>query len=148
MRTDIDAVREQLAENAIKESILAPLPHLDDLGECLRGSFNLPGVAGPIPADVYPLAGGDPDDFWVDCVSTIHRDAITEIVREARKGNAPSNVVRLNLKKAPAPARPRFKVTWFRDIEAQPVKEHLIPGPIDQNRCAHWRNPMDMMRQG
>ena len=24
----------------------------------------------------------------------------------------------------------------------------LIPGPIDQNRCAHWRNPMDMMRQG
>jgi hypothetical protein len=24
----------------------------------------------------------------------------------------------------------------------------LIPDPIDQNRCAHWRNPMDMMRQG
>ena len=24
----------------------------------------------------------------------------------------------------------------------------LIPGPIDQNRCAHWRNPMDMIRQG
>ena len=24
----------------------------------------------------------------------------------------------------------------------------LIPSPIDQNRCAHWRNPMDMMRQG
>jgi hypothetical protein len=24
----------------------------------------------------------------------------------------------------------------------------LIPNPIDQNRWAHWRNPMDMMRQG
>src|SRR5262245_19518389 len=24
----------------------------------------------------------------------------------------------------------------------------LIPAPIDQNRCAHWRSPMDMMRQG
>ena len=26
--------------------------------------------------------------------------------------------------------------------------EGLIPSPIDQNWCAHWRNPMDMMRQG
>ena len=26
--------------------------------------------------------------------------------------------------------------------------ELLIPRPIDQNWCAHWRNPMDMMRQG
>ncbi len=25
---------------------------------------------------------------------------------------------------------------------------HLIPSPIDQNRWAHWRNPMDMIRQG
>ena len=24
----------------------------------------------------------------------------------------------------------------------------LIPSPIDQNPCAHWRNPMDMIRQG
>ena len=24
----------------------------------------------------------------------------------------------------------------------------LIPSPIDQNRCAHWRSPMDMIRQG
>jgi carbon-monoxide dehydrogenase large subunit len=24
----------------------------------------------------------------------------------------------------------------------------LIPSPIDQNPCAHWRNPIDMMRQG
>jgi hypothetical protein len=24
----------------------------------------------------------------------------------------------------------------------------LIPSPIDQNRWAHWRNPMDMIRQG
>src|SRR5262249_22955309 len=26
--------------------------------------------------------------------------------------------------------------------------EHVIPSPIDQNSCAHWRNPRDMMRQG
>jgi len=25
---------------------------------------------------------------------------------------------------------------------------HLIPNPIDQNPWAHWRSPMDMMRQG
>ena len=24
----------------------------------------------------------------------------------------------------------------------------LIPSPTDQNPWAHWRNPMDMMRQG
>jgi hypothetical protein len=24
----------------------------------------------------------------------------------------------------------------------------IIPSPIDQNPCAHWRNPIDMMRQG
>jgi hypothetical protein len=26
--------------------------------------------------------------------------------------------------------------------------EKLIPSAIDQNPCAHWRNPMDMIRQG
>jgi group II intron reverse transcriptase/maturase len=29
---------------------------------------------------------------------------------------------------------------WLRQV--------VIPSPTDQNRCAHWRNPMDMMRQG
>src|SRR6516162_5968414 len=24
----------------------------------------------------------------------------------------------------------------------------VIPSPIDQNSCAHWHNPRDMMRQG
>jgi hypothetical protein len=24
-------------------------------------------------------------------------------------------------------------------------RERLIPRLIDQNSCAHWRNPMDMM---
>jgi hypothetical protein len=28
------------------------------------------------------------------------------------------------------------------------VSYSLIPSPIDQNPCAHWRKPMDMMRQG
>src|SRR5258708_16933074 len=26
--------------------------------------------------------------------------------------------------------------------------DRLIPNPIDQNPWAHWRSPMDMMRQG
>src|SRR6516162_1467734 len=26
--------------------------------------------------------------------------------------------------------------------------EQVIPNPIDQNPWAHWRSPMDMMRQG
>ncbi len=29
-----------------------------------------------------------------------------------------------------------------------PLAITLIPSPIDQNPWAHWRNPMDMMRQG
>jgi hypothetical protein len=24
----------------------------------------------------------------------------------------------------------------------------IIPSPIDQNPCAHWRNPMDIIRHG
>ena len=28
------------------------------------------------------------------------------------------------------------------------VADNVIPVPIDQNPCAHWRSPMDMMRQG
>ena len=27
-------------------------------------------------------------------------------------------------------------------------RQGLIPNPIDQNPWAHWRSPMDMMRQG
>jgi hypothetical protein len=27
-------------------------------------------------------------------------------------------------------------------------REVVIPSPIDQNPCAHWRNPSDIMRQG
>src|SRR6516164_2345435 len=30
----------------------------------------------------------------------------------------------------------------------QGLLEGLIPNPIDQNPWAHWRSPMDMMRQG
>jgi hypothetical protein len=36
-----------------------------------------------------------------------------------------------------------------RDIAAANVVEaRLIPNPIDQNPWAHFRSPMDMMRQG
>src|SRR5262249_10526329 len=35
-------------------------------------------------------------------------------------------------------------------LSIAPLKplESLIPNPIDQNPWAHWRSPMDMMRQG
>jgi hypothetical protein len=32
--------------------------------------------------------------------------------------------------------------------ETLQTRRSLIPSPIDQNPCAHWRMPMDMMRQG
>jgi hypothetical protein len=35
-------------------------------------------------------------------------------------------------------------VVGFEDAVGEPV----IPSLTDQNRCAHWRNPRDMMRQG
>src|SRR5262249_52328643 len=28
------------------------------------------------------------------------------------------------------------------------TRKALIPVPLDQNPCAHWRSPMDIMRQG
>ena len=40
-----------------------------------------------------------------------------------------------------------FEALRGLDPEAGETPE-LIPSPIDQNPCAHWRNPMDMMRQG
>src|SRR5262249_16219251 len=39
----------------------------------------------------------------------------------------------------------RSMSSWSR---AQYYKTWLIPNPIDQNPWAHWRSPMDMMRQG
>ena len=48
----------------------------------------------------------------------------------------------------PATAFDRIKLTNDDQSAAQWLRDHLIPSPIDQNRCAHWRNPMDMMRQG
>src|SRR3977135_2500088 len=33
-------------------------------------------------------------------------------------------------------------------VRTETLVRWLIPSPIDQNSCAHWRNPMDMMRQG
>src|SRR6516164_9665400 len=34
-------------------------------------------------------------------------------------------------------------ITAYRDLITE-----IIPNPIDQNPWAHWRSPMDMMRQG
>jgi hypothetical protein len=36
---------------------------------------------------------------------------------------------------------------WREDYVIAGV-DGLIPSPIDQNPGAHWRSPMDMMRQG
>ena len=42
-------------------------------------------------------------------------------------------------------ARPDDRITIDAVREMRPP---FIPSPIDQNRCAHWRNPRDMMRHG
>src|ERR1700682_1717997 len=36
----------------------------------------------------------------------------------------------------------------LRTVRLHIVTEKVIPRLIDQNRCAHWRNPMDMIFQG
>jgi|SRR5215510_7736243 len=41
--------------------------------------------------------------------------------------------------------------SWIKHVEAHWFDGYaigLIPNPIDQNPWAHWRSPMDMMRQG
>src|SRR5262245_52524334 len=48
------------------------------------------------------------------------------------------------------------RLTWrkqnlatFRIAQLAQKRHHeIIPNPIDQNPWAHWRSPMDMMRQG
>ena len=42
----------------------------------------------------------------------------------------------------------RRKVAKRAGRKTKAKKQTIIPSPIDQNPCAHWRNPMDMMRQG
>jgi hypothetical protein len=32
--------------------------------------------------------------------------------------------------------------------EIKQTSKVLIPSPCDQNPCAHWRSPMDMIRHG
>ena len=32
--------------------------------------------------------------------------------------------------------------------DSEDAAKQLIPSPVDQNPCAHSRNPMDMIRQG
>jgi hypothetical protein len=46
---------------------------------------------------------------------------------------------------APTPPAEKHSRRASREIWSE---GRLIPSPIDQNSCAHWRNPMDMMRQG
>ena len=41
------------------------------------------------------------------------------------------------------------QLAWLPWLEAvRAAIEPFIPNPIDQNPWAHWRSPMDMMRQG
>jgi hypothetical protein len=44
-----------------------------------------------------------------------------------------------------------FKIEAYGSFSANRSRERgytVIPNPIDQNRCAQSRRPMDMMRQG
>jgi hypothetical protein len=45
---------------------------------------------------------------------------------------------------------PKIKLPKIRTAinNALSIRKALIPSPTDQNPWAHWRNPMDMMRQG
>jgi hypothetical protein len=47
-------------------------------------------------------------------------------------------------------ARQRVTVKHALDTgqHSEMAESLLIPNPIDQNPWAHWRSPMDMMRQG
>src|SRR5262249_21093554 len=47
---------------------------------------------------------------------------------------------------ASAPTTPPTLVLSEDDLDECEIL--LIPNPIDQNPRAHWRSPMDMMRQG
>ena len=42
---------------------------------------------------------------------------------------------------------PLESIAYFVGDE-EDAKQQLIPHLIDQNPCAHWRNPMDMIFQG
>src|SRR5262249_37516120 len=70
------------------------------------------------------------DEGW-DRFHTPERDGS----RKRRHCNDPKHVRRLVGSSAKVPQFARAGV-W------------LIPNPIDQNPWAHWRSPMDMMRQG
>ena len=37
---------------------------------------------------------------------------------------------------------------YYKLREPKASIQAVIPSPTDQNPWAHWRNPMDMMRQG
>jgi hypothetical protein len=39
-------------------------------------------------------------------------------------------------------------ICYFAPVGGGLGQDGLIPSPIDQNPWAHWRSPMDMMRQG
>jgi hypothetical protein len=41
-----------------------------------------------------------------------------------------------------------YKAEMFSHVDFSNEIKDLIPNPIDQNPWAHWRSPMDMMRQG
>jgi putative DNA methylase len=57
----------------------------------------------------------------------------------------PKEIIKYLMEYAP-PVYDPFSGGGSIPLEAQRLG--LIPSPIDQNRCAHWRNPRDMMRHG
>jgi hypothetical protein len=42
----------------------------------------------------------------------------------------------------------QYRQAYYGRAATAQTLDQLIPDPIDQNPWAHWRSPMDMMRQG
>ena len=47
-----------------------------------------------------------------------------------------------------APCEGKYELERYNAKSHGPFQKPFIPNPIDQNPWAHWRSPMDMMRQG
>ena len=99
------------------------------------------------PTDETVIAGlEDVEDYQAfEAAVTADYDAETAVERE------------LVLRLAGALWRLRrttsIEAALFESVTTAPGRDNfgrsrLIPSPVDQNPCAHWRNPMDMIRQG
>jgi hypothetical protein len=61
------------------------------------------------------------------------------LMRIGKRGNGYLRMLLIHGARTALPGLPKKETSLGR---------WLIPNPIDQNPWAHWRSPMDMMRQG